>query len=373
MPPGSVATGMTAGDDLFRVLDSDGTVVEGAAVPDLDDATLLDMYREMRLARHFDERMVSLQRQGRVGTYAPLAGQEGAQIGSTHALRDDDWIIYQYREHGTLATRGLDPAYLRYWMGHEAGNAWLAERHTFPLNIGVGAHIPHATGMAWAGKLRGDDAVFLCHFGDGATSEGDFDEGLDFAGVFDAPAVFFWNNNQWAISIPSDEQTASDTIAEKADAYGFEGVRVDGMDPLAVYTVTREAVRKAREGLGTPRATLIEAVEYRFGAHTTADDPTAYRDEAEVEAWRDRDPIPRLGGFLRDRGLLDDDTDAAIEDAVTETVADLIDRAEAQPDPAPETMFDHVFAEPTPGIARQRDRLSELRERYGDAALLESE
>jgi len=364
---------MTGGDDLYRVLDTDGSVVDDVDFPELDDETLLEMYREMRLSRHFDERMVSLQRQGRIGTYSPLAGQEGAQIGSTHALRDDDWILYQYREHGTLATRGLDPEYIRYWMGHEEGNAWIADRHVFPLNICIGAHIPHATGMAWASKLKGDDTVFLCHFGDGATSEGDFHEGLNFAGVFDVPAVFFCNNNQWAISVPADDQTASETIAQKAAAYGMEGVRVDGMDPIAVYAVTRQAVQQARKGTGSPRPTLIEAVEYRYGAHTTADDPTAYRDDAEVEAWRERDPIARLGAYLRDRGVLNDDVDELIEEEITETVADLIDGAESMPDSDPETMFDYVFEEPTAEISAQRQRLTELREKYGDEALLEED
>ncbi|PSP82894.1 pyruvate dehydrogenase (acetyl-transferring) E1 component subunit alpha, partial [Halobacteriales archaeon QS_1_68_17] len=184
--------------DRVRILDDDGGVVDGERAPEIPDDELVGMYREMRLARHFDERAVSLQRQGRIGTYPPLAGQEGAQIGSAHAMADDDWLLYQYREHAAVAVRGLEPEYLRYWMGHETGNEWLADRNVFPINICIGSHLPHATGMAWASKLQGESKAFVCHFGDGATSEGDFHEGLNFAGVFDVPAVFFCNNNQWA-------------------------------------------------------------------------------------------------------------------------------------------------------------------------------
>lgn len=355
-----------------QVLDPDGQVVEGATVPDIDDDTLVDMYREMKLTRHFDERAVSLQRQGRIGTYAPCAGQEGSQIGSTHALRDDDWIVYQYREHGAVAVRGLGPEYLLYWMGHEDGNAWLAEKNIMPLNITIGDQIPHATGMAWAAKLKDDDTVVACHFGDGATSEGDFHEGLNFAGVFDVPAVFFCNNNQWAISVPRENQTASETLAQKATAYGFEGIQVDGMDPLAVYQVASDAVEKARSPDGdSPRPTLIEAVQYRFGAHTTADDPTVYREDDEVEEWRDRDPIIRMEAYLRETGRLDDEAVAAIDDVVEETVADLIEEAEALVEEDPDKIFEHVFADLPDELKRQREYLRQLRSQHGDDALLE--
>jgi pyruvate dehydrogenase E1 component alpha subunit len=360
-------------DGLAQVLDTEGRVRDEATVPDLSDETLVTMYRETRLARHLDERLVSLQRQGRMGTYAPLAGQEAAQIGSTHALEDTDWIVDQYREHGAVIARGIEPEYLLYWKGHEIGNAWLASRNVFPLNISIGSHLPHATGMAWAARLQGDDAVCCCHFGDGATSEGDFHEALNFAGVFDAPTLFFCNNNQYAISVPRERQTASDTIAQKADAYGFDGVRVDGMDPLAVYAVTREAVEKARDPAeGELRPTLIEAETYRYGAHTTADDPSAYRDEAEVEAWRERDPIPRMEAFLRERGLLDDERVDAIQERCRTEVADLIDEAEDYEGDVDE-WFDHASETPTPRVREQRAYLRELRERHGDDAILRDE
>jgi len=356
-----------------QVLDEDGQVRADATVPNLSDETFVAMFREMKLARHLDERAVSLQRQGRMGTYPPLAGQEGAQVGSTHALRDDDWIVDQYREHGAVVVRGLEPEYLLYWKGHEVGNEWLASRNIFPLNISIASHLPHATGMAWAARLQGDDSVVCCHFGDGATSEGDFHEALNFAGVFDAPALFFCNNNQYAISVPREEQTASATIAQKADAYGFDGVRVDGMDPLAVYQVTKEAVEKARDPEdGELRPTLVEAEMYRYGAHTTADDPSKYRDDAEVDRWRERDPIPRMERFLRDRDLLDDERIDDIEARNRERVADLIEGAEAY-EPDVDDWFEHAYAEQTPRVREAREYLRDLRERHGDDALLRDE
>ena len=360
-------------ETLVGVLDPDGEVRNGATVPDLDDDELLSMYEEMKLSRHLDERAVSLQRQGRMGTYPPLAGQEAAQVGATHALADDDPILDQYREHGAVVVRGIEPEYLLYWMGHEVGNEWLATRNIFPLNVSIASHLPHATGMAWAARLQGEDAVVCCHFGDGATSEGDFHEALNFAGVFDAPAVFFCNNNQWAMSVPRERQTASETLAQKATAYGFEGVRVDGMDPLAVYAVTSEAVAKARDPAeGERRPTLVEAEMYRFGAHTTADDPSVYRDEAEVERWKEKDPIPRMESFLRDRGLLDDERVDAIEQRCVETVADLVDAAEAY-DPDVSEWFANAYETPTPRVREQQESLRDLRERHGDDTLLRDE
>ena len=384
-----MATGSLPGEDgLVQVLDKDGQVRDGATLPSLDGKELTQMYEEMRFARHLDERAISLHRQGRMGTYPPLAGQEAAQIGATHALAEDDLISYQYREHGAVITRGISHEFLLYWMGNERGNEWLGDRDIFPLNISIGSQLPHATGLAWAAKLSGDDRVTLCHFGEGATSEGDFHEGLNFAGAFDVPAVFFCNNNQYAISIGREHQTASKTIAQKAHAYGFEGVRVDGMDPLAVYLVTREAVEHARNpeevgrtyGLAdatdtvgnATRPTLIEAVMYRLAAHTTVDDPSVYRNSDEVERWREYDPIPRFETFLRERGLLDDETIKTIENRVREEVADLIDDAEAF-EPRVDRMFEHVYGQQTPRIETQQAELGRLRERHGDDTIVRDE
>ncbi|WP_267640532.1 pyruvate dehydrogenase (acetyl-transferring) E1 component subunit alpha [Haloarchaeobius amylolyticus] len=364
----------TAGSaELVRRLDEDGTPVEDGYEPPLADDRLVDLYRDMRLGRRFDDRMISLQRQGRMGTYASLAGQEGSQFGAMYAMDDADWLSYQYREHAGPIVRDCLAPYIRYWMGYEEGNAALVDHNIHPLNISIGSHIPHATGFAWAMKLRGDDAAVVCHFGDGATSEGDFHEGLNFAGVFDVPAVFVCNNNQWAISIPAERQTASATFAQKADAYGFEGVRVDGMDPLAMYEVTRDALATAKDpGEDESRPTLVEAVQYRFGAHTTADDPTKYRDEAEVDAWREKDPIARLEAFLRGRGLLDDERVEAIEAEVTETLAEAVDAAMAV-DPDPQSMFADVYEEQTRRVAEDDRYLRALRSAVGDDAMQRDE
>jgi len=364
-----------ADEAVARVLGPDGSPLPDATVPDLSDERFRAIYRDLVTTRRFDERAVSLQRQGRIGTYAPCAGQEGSAVGSTHALAADDLISYQYREHGAVVVRDLLSEYLPYWMGHESGT------EAIPLNIGIAAHLPHAVGASWAFDHRDEDRVVACHFGDGATSEGDFHEAMNFAGVFDTPTLFCCHNNGWAISIPESRQTATDTFAQKATAYGFDGVRVDGMDPLASYAVTREAAERARPGgdepggdasADDPRPVLVEFVEYRFGAHTTADDPTAYREPDDVDPWRALDPLDRMEAFLRETGRIDDEGVAAVRDEADEVVAEAIDAAESvAADPA--AMFDHAFAELPREVRGQRDDLLAAVEEHGEEAFLREE
>ncbi|WP_435361157.1 pyruvate dehydrogenase (acetyl-transferring) E1 component subunit alpha [Haloarchaeobius sp. DFWS5] len=357
-------------DDLYRVLDADGNLVDGATVS-LDDDGLHDLYVDLKLARRFDRKAVALQRQGRMGTYPPIYGQEGAQVASVHALDDEDWLFPSYRENGAMLARGVSMSKnLEYWMGSETGNAALRERNVFTITNPIATQIPLATGLAWGSKLKTDGRAALVHFGDGATSEGDFHEGLNFAGVFDAPVVFFCNNNQWAISVPRENQTASATIAQKADAYGIEGIRVDGMDPLAVYQVTREAVERAKNPGDDPAPTLIEAVQYRLGAHSTSDDPGVYRDEERTEEWKQMDPVPRFEQFMLNSGRLDEAGVEAIEAEIEERIDAAVAEAE-ETETDPHDIFANVYAEMPRALREQQAYLDELRAEFGDEALLE--
>ena len=347
----------------FQILDEDGELLPDASAPDLGEEELLGMYRDLRLARRFDERAVSLQRQGRLPNYAPMAGQEGSQVASAYAMEAQDWLFPTYREHAAKYVRGVDLESIVLGLyGHREGYAIPEDVNVLPEYIPIATQVPHAMGLAWGKQLQGDDdVVALCHFGDGATSEGDFHEGLNFAGVFDAPTVFLCNNNQWAISVPRERQTASATLAQKAAAYGFEGLRVDAMDPLAVYEVTRMAIEKARDPEpGQARPTMIEAVGYRLGAHTTSDDPSRYRDDEEAEEWRERDPLPRLENYLTGRGILDDDRREAIEAEVEAEIAEAVDAAEVVEADA-DGLLEHVYAEAPDHLREQAAELAAVR------------
>ena len=340
-----------ATQQIRRVLDADGRLETDETGPGA--ATVERCYRLQVLARTFDAKAVTLSRQGRIGTYAPLGGQEAVQTGAAAALETEDLLFPTYRDHAMYLTRGLP---LRDVLLHLRGHGVYVDRRdpetvrTFPPTIPIATHLPHAVGAGMAATYRGDDCAALASFGDGATSEGDFHEALNFAGVFDAPVVFLCQNNQWAISVPFERQTASPTVAEKAAAYGIDGVRVDGNDTLAVYETVRDALEKAKSGAGP---TLVEAVTYRRGAHTTTDDPTNYREEGDVPDWLDADPLERTRQYLeRECGWTDDDEDALREWA-TETVAGAVDAAESPPGLAPEDAVEHVYDETPERLRRQ--------------------
>ena len=302
--------------------------------------------------RRLDERMVRLQRQGRIGTFAPIKGQEAAQIGSVFPLQPRDWTVPSFRETAAMVHRGWPiEKILAFFAGYLEGSQPGPEQHDLPVTIPVATQIPHAVGLAYAAQYRGDDAVVMVYFGDGATSEGDFHEAANFAGVWHVPVVFVCQNNQWAISVPLKKQTHSRTIAQKALAYGFPGVQVDGNDVLAVYAASREAVERARAGDGP---TLIECVTYRLAMHTTADDPTKYRAEAEVKEWERKDPLTRFAAYLEKRNLLE----KGLEPAIDAEIAAAVQRFEALPAPDPLTMFDHAYAEAPRHLAEQREEVA---------------
>jgi len=339
--------------DHLSILNEKGEV-DTSIEPAIDATTLLKLHRTMLLARRFDERLLSLQRQGRIGTFPPISGQEAAHLGAVADLRASDWVVPAFREMAADIWRGRPlESIIVYNNGFNEGSRIPADRTDMPICVPVGSQILHAVGIAWAMQYRGKDDVAMTFFGDGATSQGDFHEGLNFAGVFQLPVVFVCQNNQWAISIPRAKQTRSKTLAQKASAYGIPGIQVDGNDILAVYAAAREAVDRARAGGG---ATLIECVTYRMAVHTTADDPKRYRSDAEVEAWRRKDPIPRFQGYLIAKGLLSEDAVKAEEEAIAAEIQAAVDRAEEEMKGLgdPLLMFEHAYAEMPDYLKEQR-------------------
>ncbi|HEY6635628.1 MAG TPA: pyruvate dehydrogenase (acetyl-transferring) E1 component subunit alpha [Acidimicrobiia bacterium] len=326
--------------ETLSVIDTQGELVGDD--PGLDPDLYQAMYRNMVLSRALDRRMLALQRQGRLGTYAMLEGQEAVQIGSALALEPRDFVFPSYREHGVQITRGLPmEVLLAYWKGLPNA-AWdIAKYRTGIVTVPIATQLPHAVGYSYMTKMRGEDTVTVTYFGDGATSEADFHSGMNFAGVWNTPTVFICANNLYAISVPYEKQTAAATIAQKADAYGFEGLRVDGMDPIAVYLATRLATRRARDGKGP---TLIEAMTYRYGPHATADDPTLYRSDEEVDAWRDKDAIERLRRFLENRGEWDERVGEKVAMETTEAVDAAVASLEAEAMPGRDDAIRHGFA-----------------------------
>jgi len=338
---------------------------DGASVPDgevegLDADELIALYRSLVLLRTYDERSLVYHRQGRIGTYAIFWGHEAMQAGSVHALTDDDWIFPSYRESAIGLLRGMPAAtILSWWRGHPSGWWNPADYNVASICVPIATHVPHAAGLAWGKKLRGEPACAIAYFGDGATSEGAFHEGANFAAVMDAPLVLFCNNNGWAISTPVTAQTRAETLADKAVGYGIPAARVDGGDVLAVFEATRDAVARARAGEGP---SFIEAVTYRAAPHATADDPSAYIDPARVEEARANECVGRYERYLRRQGLLDDALAEEIRAEAAAVMREGIAAAEAESPADPALLFEHAFVDPPASYAAD---LADLRRILG--------
>jgi len=363
--PPAVSARLAEAFPLLQDLDEAGRLRDPAALT-IPDAMLLEVWRRMVLERQLDERMVTLQRQGRIGFYIGSIGEEAAILGTAAAMQPQDWIFPSYREHAAALLRGLPLETFLCGLFGNAGDAvkgrqmpchesW-APGHFVSISSPIATQLPQAVGAAMAARILGDDMVPLVYFGDGSTSANDFHTGLNFAAVKRVPVIFVCRNNGWAISMPRDSQTASETIAQKAVAYGMRGERVDGNDLLAVWNATRRARAVAAAGGGP---TLLECVTYRMEGHSTSDDPRAYRPQEQVEPWKRRDPLERVRRLLHARGLLDEAGEAALREGVRAEIQAALARAEAAPPKPPvESLFEDVYAEP---LGRHREQLEGLR------------
>jgi pyruvate dehydrogenase E1 component alpha subunit len=348
---------LTNNIDYLSILDENGTL-DAKLEPDISDKEHLRMFRAVLLGRRFDERMLDLQRQGRIGTFPPIKGQEASQIGTVALLRDSDWLVPSFRETAAEIMRGRTlESFLLYFNGFNEGTVISEKQRDLPLSVPVASQILHAVGLGMAAKYRQTDEVVMTFFGDGATSEGDFHEGLNCAAVYQSPVIFVCQNNQWAISLPLSKQTHSETLAQKALAYGMPGIQVDGNDILAVYAAAAEAVDRARKGGGP---TLIECVTYRVMMHTTADDPKKYRSEEEVELWKKKDPLLRYQQYLLKKNSITESMLTSFEEEIKLDIQAAIDRAELQMKELgdPLEMFDHLFAELPPHLQAQKAELA---------------
>lgn len=351
-------------DDLRRVLDDDGRPLPGARVPEIPDATLQKIFDTMLLVRIVDDRMMRLQRQGRLGFYMKSIGEEASHF-AVAPLRESDWIFPSYREQGAWFWRGYtiqqfidqlfgnegDPIKGRQMPVHHSAS-WL---NLVSISSPVGTQIPQAVGAAYAAKVMGKDDVAMVFFGEGTSSTGEFHVGLNFAAVWKAPCVFLCRNNGWAISVPKEKQTAAKTFAQKALGYGMPGVRVDGNDVLAVWAVASEAIERARAGEGP---TLIEALTYRVQGHSSSDDPSVYRDPKEPEVWEKKDPMSRLRGYLRHRDLWSDAHEKELAERYNQEITDALAAADHKAAPPLDTMFDDVYQEQSWNLREQRDWLA---------------
>lgn len=333
----------------YQILNAEGKLV--GALPGLDNERLLALYRSMQLGRAFSNKVIALQRQGRATTFGSLVGQEATAVGLAAPLQPQDWLATSYREIASLIVKGVPLSTMLYSFRGMTPADWPAESHCLPYQIVIGTQMLHAVGLGMAAKIAGDPTVAVGVCGDGATSEGDFNEALNFAGVFQAPVVLIVQNNGWAISVPRKKQSAATSFAARGAGFGIPARLVDGNDILAVYDAVNQAVERARSGQGP---TLIETLTYRIGAHTTADDPTRYRDAAEIAEWQARDPIARFQTFLLERGLLSQSEIEQMLAGIEEEINQAVEAAESTPDMAPDSFFDYATAELTPRLHEQR-------------------
>ncbi|MFT7616164.1 MAG: pyruvate dehydrogenase E1 component alpha subunit [Candidatus Woesearchaeota archaeon] len=309
----------------------------------------------MKLTRVLDEKLFNMQRSGKIGTYAQVKGQEGAQLGSGFALEKTDWFVPSFREMGVFIARGADRGKIvQGWNGDTRAFAAPEGGRDLSISIPIASQCLHAAGIAWASKIRNEKNATIVYFGDGATSEGDFHEAMNFAAAFALPIVFFCQNNQWAISTPRSAQTHSQTIAQKSIAYGMPGIQVDGNDALGVYKVTQEALGRARNGEGP---TLIEALTFRMGDHTTSDDSSKYRDEAKTKEWESKDPLLRMEKYFQNIGTWDDDYKKWVEETVTKEVEEAVEKGLAVEPPTPDQMFEDVFVNVPADILAQKEQM----------------
>lgn len=334
------------------ILDEDGGFDAKLGKDLIPDKDVVRLYEHMTICRHFDEVAFKLQRSGRMGTYPENRGQEAASLGAAYVLKPDDWLVPCYRENTGLFWRGLPMEYiLLHWMGDERGNQVPENLAMTPQAIPIGTQMLHAVGLAWAAKYRGEGRIACTFFGDGATSEGDCHEALNFAANLDIPVVFICQNNGWAISVPTKIECSAPTLAQRGLAYGMDSIQCDGNDLFAVAKVVRDAAELARK---KNRPSFVEAVTYRLGDHTTADDARRYRKQEEVDAWKKRDPLLRLRVYLKERKLWDDAKEQALGGRAREEVAAAVRRAEEIADPVRTDMFDSLYAEILPEIESQR-------------------
>lgn len=333
----------------YQILDAEGKLV--GELPDLSSERMLAFYRYMQMGRAFSNKVIALQRQGRATTFGSLVGQEATAVGLAAPLQPQDWLATSYREIASLIVKGVPLSTLLYSFRGMTPTDWPAESHCLPVQIVIATQMLHAVGLGMAAKIAGDNAIAVGVCGDGATSEGDFNEALNFAGVYQTPVVLVVQNNGWAISVPRKKQSAAQSFAARGIGFGIPAQLVDGNDILAVYDAMNKAVERARSGQGP---SLIETLTYRIGAHTTADDPTRYRDAAEIEAWQRKDPLARFQKFLLERDLLSEAEIERILASIEEEINEAVTVAENTPDMAPDSFFAYTAADLTPRLQAQR-------------------